>query len=376
MNFEQLLLILKSHLLLIIAALAITVATTIVVTGYIAKKYVASTSLILDYQNSNPFEPLGLPAQLSSSYMATQTDIISSRNVAVKVAVRMKLDTNTVLRDEYETKTEGRGSYKNWIAEYLISNLTVEPARESRVINISFESTDPKFSVLAADTFADAYIETTLELAMEPARRNAAWFEDQLKKLRSKLEAAEGNLTLYQQEKGIIAIDERLDTETRRLNELSSKLVTAQSDSFDVKSRQLGKNHPEYKRAIQRESSLRSLLGRQKNKVLKVKKQRDELSVLAREVENAQLSYNSTLQRYNKSSMESQFNQTNISILNKAVRPAKHSSPILILNIVIAVVLGLFLGIALAILIEMFNKKVRVEDDLLNVLGVPILAKI
>ncbi len=376
MKFEQIILVLKSHVFLILMILAITVGTTFVATKFISKQYVATTSIIVDFQNSNPFEPLGLPAQLSSSYMATQTDIIKSRNVALKVVEKLDLASSTSLRNWYLIETGGAGSYKDFLAEDMISNLTVEPARESRVIKISYKSGNPKFSVQAADAFANAYIDTTLELLMGPARRNAAWFDEQLKKLRSDLETSQSRLTSYQQEKGIIAIDERLDTETRRLNELSTQFVSAQAEAFDVKSRQLGQNHPEYKRAIKRESSLKASLNRQKRKLLEVKKQRDELGVLAREVDNAQLSYDTALQRYNKSNMESQFNQTNISILNKAVEPVKHVSPILTLNLAIAVILGLFLGIAIAFIIELLNQKIRVDDDLLQVLGVPVLAKI
>ena len=58
--------------------------------------------------------------------------------------------------------------------------------------------------------------------------------------------------------------------------------------------------------------------------------------------------------------MESQFNQTNISILSPAFPPSKPASPNVPLNMLSAVVLGLFLGLLLAVVAEMLNPRVGV----------------
>ena len=64
-----------------------------------------------------------------------------------------------------------------------------------------------------------------------------------------------------------------------------------------------------------------------------------------REVDSEQQNYDATLQSYYKTVMESQFNQTNISILSPAFPPSKPASPNVPLNMLSAVVLGLFLGL-------------------------------
>ena len=57
--------------------------------------------------------------------------------------------------------------------------------------------------------------------------------------------------------------------------------------------------------------------------------------------------------------MESQFNQTNIAILSPALPPADPSSPNLPLNVISAVVLGLFLGFVAAGIAELANPRVE-----------------
>ena len=119
----------------------------------------------------------------------------------------------------------------------LLKKLEVLPSRESSVIQVSFSDTDPKFAAMLSNAFAESYIATNLELRTEPARRNAAWFEQQIRGLRDKLENAQANLSRYQQEKGIVAVEQHLDVENSRLADLSKQLVTAQSHAYDLISR-------------------------------------------------------------------------------------------------------------------------------------------
>ena len=112
---------------------------------------------------------------------------------------------------------------------------------------------------------------------------------------------------------------------------------------------------------MQRERALAGALENQKRNILLLKSQRDELDTLAREVDSEQQNYDATLQSYYKTVMESQFNQTNISILSPAFPPSKPASPNVPLNMLSAVVLGLFLGLLLAVVAEMLNPRVGVN---------------
>ncbi len=376
MNTKLFFSIIRARIGLIIFTLLLTVLTAAAFTLLQPKLYRSSTSLVLTFKEDNPFERVGIPAQLSSSYIATQLDIIRSQRVALQVVDMLDLENDPVRRENFLMASGGEGSMRNWIAYDLMKNLRVEPQRDSRVVNISYESTDPKQAALTADAFAKAYIDTTLELSMEPARRNAAWFDEQLKDLRERLDVAQAKLTEFQQEKGIIALDERLDTETSRLNDLSKSYVEAQEATFDVQSRQLGRNHPEYRRAVERESSLRSSLEQQKNRILELKKQRDELEALARDVEVEQQTYEATLQSFYRTRLESQFNQTNIAILSPAVPPKSPFSPNVVLNMLSAVFLGVLLSIVLALISELSNRRILMEDDIPDLLDTRVLTTV
>lgn len=123
----------------------------------------------------------------------------------------------------------------------------------------------------------------------------------------------------------------------------------------------------------QRESELRSALDAQRTKVLKLKVQRDEATVLQREVETAQRTYEQVTQRFNQTSLESQLTQTNISVLSPAVDPNEHSSPKMMLNALVSVFVGTLLGVGFALLRELMDRRVRSLDDLTMDLDVPML---
>ena len=107
--------------------------------------------------------------------------------------------------------------------------------------------------------------------------------------------------------------------------------------------------------------------------MLELKQQRDELSVLQREVESAQRAFDMVTQRLTQSSLESQVSQTNVVLLNPAAEPIQPSSPKILLNLVLAVFLGSMLGVGAALLMEMADRRVRAAEDIAEFAGLAVL---
>jgi polysaccharide biosynthesis transport protein len=445
MTFSQLIAILIARKWITIWVFFLTVLVATVVSFLLPKTYTASASLVINSKGADPVTGFMLPATLMPGYMATQVDIIQSRNVALKVVDKLGITNNPIAKTQFEKATDGEGDIKDWFADQFLQNLTVKPSRESSVIEVGYQGADPKFAAALANAFAEAYINTNLQLKTDPAKQAAVWFDQQIKGLRANVEQAQAKLSAYQKEHGIAFTGERLDTEATRLSELSSQLVMAQAQTFDSTSRQsqlkkgsaadspeilangliqglksqlvqsearlgevsqrLGVNHPQYQAALSEVSNLRSLinteiaktsssvsqtarvsqqkegeikasLAAQKERVLKLKGQQDEMAVLLREVESAQRIYDSTLLRFGQTNMESQSGQTDVSILNPAVAPLKHSSPKITINIILSIFLGGLLGIGFAIAAEMLDRRVRSAEDLSQLLGLPVLGEL
>jgi succinoglycan biosynthesis transport protein ExoP len=234
MNLHQFLQILWARRRILVLTPSVAVLIALSVSLMLPKAYTATTTLVVDYKGVDPITGLAVPAQLMPGYMATQVNIIGSHNVALKVVDRLKLADLPESKERFEQEVKGTGDISDWLADKLLKKLEVQPSRDSSVIQIGFSDTDPQLAAALSNAFAESYIATNLELRTEPARQNAAWFEQQIKGLRENLEKTQASLSRYQQEKGIVALDQHLDVENSRLEELSKQLVTAQSHTYEL----------------------------------------------------------------------------------------------------------------------------------------------
>lgn len=238
MNFQQLWLILWARRRVVVYVLLCTVSLTLSVSLMLPSKYKATTALVVDVKSPDPMSGMVIPAMIMPGYMATQVDIVTSERVSQHVVMLLNLDKNPTIISQWQKTTKGKGKLEVWLGSLLQRNLEVKPSRESNVINITYTATDPVFAATVANAFAKAYIETNVDLKVEPARQYAKWFQEQGKASRDELEKAQAKLSSYQKEKGIVALDERLDNETAKLNELSTQLSIAQGQSAEALSKQ------------------------------------------------------------------------------------------------------------------------------------------
>ena len=428
-------------------AFTATVLVATLVSLLLPRTYRATTSLVVDTKEEQSLSSALLtPERERIAYIQTQVDIITSEKVARLVVRDLKLAENPTAREMFEKKEGGRGSIEDWLAAILLEWLKVETSQSS-IIQVSFNYGDPKVAADVANAFAKAYIETVLELRVEPTRQAAVWFDEQVKTLRANLEATQARLSAYQKREGIVATDERLDVELARLTDLSTQLVKVQDQAFDLQSReqqtggtpaqqvalerlpdvtsnphvqkltaellngearlqelaaQYGVNYPLYQRQLaenrarrqkldaemrnvlagignarhqseQRAAELKKAIAAQRARLLELRDNRGELAVLTRDAETAQKAYESAMQRFVVSQVESRASQTHVSVLNPATAPRKPYRPKVALNIALSMVVGTMLGIGIVILLEMSDRRVRSRVDLDVAPAVPVL---
>jgi len=445
MSFTTFLRILQARWFSLLATTLLSLIGAALLTMSLPKSYKATTELLIDGSGQDPISGQVMPAQRMSAYIATQSEVMSSRNVANKVIDRLALLDRPELQHIYREKTAGKVPKREWLQLYLKQHLSVANKRDSNVMSVEISLTDPTLAAELADAVANAYIDTNLELRTEPAKRIAIWYDQQLAELRQKLGSAQEALTAYQEKFGIVAVNERLDLESARLAELSSMLVAAQGQRLDNQSRrqqlknsdnsipadllgnpltkelrsnlakaqarldelstQVGARHPQYIQASREVAALKTQLSHnlellggsirssaalsedlekqltaelatQKERVLKLNRNRDELSLLKQELDSAQSAYNSALERSTQTQLESRLAMTDIAILNSATIPMHPSSPNPAMNLLIATILGILLGIAIALIREWADQRVRNSEELEERLGLPVLANI
>jgi chain length determinant protein EpsF len=125
----------------------------------------------------------------------------------------------------------------------------------------------------------------------------------------------------------------------------------------------------------QKIAELAAMAETQKRNVLALRSERDELSVLQRDVETAQRAYEAVSSRRTQLASESIADQASARVLSLAVEPLTHSRPQILKNILVAAIVGLLLAVGAAMGVELLDRRVRSEADLLTD-GIPLLGVI
>lgn len=120
-------------------------------------------------------------------------------------------------------------------------------------------------------------------------------------------------------------------------------------------------------------SELQAAVDAQRNRVLSLQGQRDQGDVLQKEVANAQRAYDLVMQRQSQTTLESQAQQSDVSILDNAYPPSRPASPNGPLLLTLGAVAGMLLGLFVAFVREYLSPLVRGADDLAYLTGVPVL---
>lgn len=382
MTLQQFLIILWARRRVALGLLALTVFATLLASLGMPKSYTATAKLVINYRATDPISGTTAPDLLMPTYLATQAEIIRSHSVALKVVDDLGLASDPATIQAFAETTAGNGGLRERLAYILSNRLNVKTSPEGATIDLSYQGEDPESAAALANAFADAYIQTSVRLNIEPARRTAEWFGEQVKALRDNLVKAQQNLADYQHAKGIVSLDERLDVESTRLAELSNQLVLAQAQTFDVSSKQkqiysgkrLDQLDNDVGSAMKREASIRAALERQKALVMEVNQQREELGMLQGDVATAQKVLDLTMQRFSQTSMAGQASQSEAVVLDRATPPLEPSRPKVLRNLAISIFLGTMLAVGGALLAEMHDRRIHEPEDLSLGLNVPVLA--
>src|SRR5512133_304759 len=222
MSLHQLFSILRARRATAGLILLVTLALALVWVLVRPASYKAVAPVLVDVR-MDPVGGTALQGMVAPSYMATQIDIVKSDRVAERVLQLLPPAQEPI--KGWQKEAAGKPAPQAWLAHRIQTRLDVKPARESNIINVAWTGSTPSEAARVANAFAQAYLDVSLEIKTNPAKRYAEWFDDQVKASRDRLEKSQDKLSAFQQQSGIVTADERGDYETARLNDLAAQLT-------------------------------------------------------------------------------------------------------------------------------------------------------
>jgi len=222
-------------------ALAVWGATLLVIvllaSVLMPTRYKASAELLIEEANSDPIAGVALPGASLPSRIMTEADVVRSQRVVLRALQSMDTPYQQKMRARWQSQGPGQGDFNAWLAEELQRTTEVRPTRDSRVLFVAHSAPDAQFAAVFVNALTKAYIETAVDLRVEPAQQYSAFFEERARQLRQQLHQAQQKAAEFYRVNGITTTDEKTDVEEARLAQLSTQVVALQAKADEANRR-------------------------------------------------------------------------------------------------------------------------------------------
>jgi capsular exopolysaccharide synthesis family protein len=161
-----------------------------------------------------------------------------------------------------------------------------------------------------------------------------------------------------------------------RVKEIQSQIDEIEASLRDERQRATDRIVNDYSAAVRRENLVQQALGEQQKQIGLIAEKSVQYNILKREVDTNKQLYEGMLQRLKEAGVSASLKASNIRIVDSAEPPAKPVKPKTLLNLAVAVFLGLGLGICAALFQERMDDTLKGDDDVERLFGLSSLALI
>jgi exopolysaccharide transport family protein len=243
----------------------ILTAVSVAIIYRLTPLYTASTQVLvgIDQVKIGKLEDLVSGLKEGNETIATEIGVIRSRNLAEKIINQLNLDKNpefnaalrpqsawqkfladqtfiphawvTALLNKHPAASSDRRDMSK-IIDVFLDKLKVTNDGHSRIINIAFESPNPKTAAQVVNALADAYIVARLDAKFEATRRANMWLADRLNSLRQEVLASEDAVERFRAQNGLMRSTTSTLT-TQEVAQVAAEVIAARTKRLDAQSR-------------------------------------------------------------------------------------------------------------------------------------------
>jgi len=238
-----------------ILALAMFVAAiTAVAVSLMAPVYRSSATLLIETDPARVApvgDAFGGAGAYYREYFQTQSEVLKSREVAKRVATKLKLADNP----EFDPRSSKPSFVETWVGEHApavkaliwrslpvqdetsiedavlktyAARLSIDPVRQTQLIKVSFDAHDPALAAAVANATAQAFIQADLDARSAINQNTGQQINERLAELKANLSASEKALQAYRDREGMLDNKSTvLGGTARQLDALTQKLVDA-----------------------------------------------------------------------------------------------------------------------------------------------------
>lgn len=253
--------VIMDHKLAVCAAFLIPFGIGLAVAALQPSEYKATTTLELLEMNQNflnlkeidPTTPISSGTEKGDSNSQTQLELLKRDVLVERVVRKLHLDQNpeftahkgvlhgvlSILHLHRTKRAQDPAERVRAAVAAAQSKLKVALLRQSNLMEISFQDSDPKICANFVNTLAQEGMEENMRARTELGRNVGTWLSQHLSDLRGKLDSAEHELQTYSANAGLPPTSDKAAGEDSRLTRLEDSLGKAQTDRIHRESRYL-----------------------------------------------------------------------------------------------------------------------------------------
>ena len=225
--------------------------------------YRATTTVLIEDERGASVA--GFNAQTTNDYVDpepyfnTQLRILQGRELAGRVVDRLHLETQpefngqgarqtglatvlqTMRRQALETvrkitggpqpePTQAAKPSRDALVNAFLGSVSLDPIRGSRLVNVSFKSSDPQFAARAADALVEEYVQQNFELRTDTTRKSLQFLAEELAKQQEKVSESEKAMADYRQNNNALSLEDRQNTVVASLNQINDQYTKAKTE--------------------------------------------------------------------------------------------------------------------------------------------------
>ncbi len=232
-------------------------------------RYTATTQLLVGINAAKvvDIEQVLSGSMSGDSAVIGEIEVIKSRDLARKVIEALALDQY----EEFNPDLKEPGFLStlnpvNWLPEGLLESLslknvetgneediketkdtqlinrflkklTVTQVKRSQVINIAYESENPKLAAKIANTIADKYIVGQLQAKFDATKKATDWLNDQLDELKEKVKNSEHAVQDFRRLHNLTEVSKETSLSQQQLSEINSQLFIARAQRAEAEAK-------------------------------------------------------------------------------------------------------------------------------------------
>jgi succinoglycan biosynthesis transport protein ExoP len=385
---------------LLIIAVASTIAANLITRMqapvYRSRSLVEIESLNENFLNMRNLTPTSenQNSQSPEYNIRTQIEVLQSRPVVERALQKSNLEkrilaagkkhssavTSLFGKREVEprSKEEAARLEHQTAMNIALNSLKVRPEPNSRILSISFDSTDATIAADFANSLTTAFTEVNLENRWRTTQNTSEWLSRQLQDVKVKLTQSQDELQKYAHAENLTFMSETSPTgdttANERLKEMEAELSRAQSERVAKQSayeqvnnaaidslpeietalekdraRILARTRNEYDIALRREQLVNRNYAAVTNLVATQSEKVSHYMLLKHEFDATRQLYESLVQRVKEADLASAMKASDVHVIEFALPPQIPYRPVQMVNMAFGLLSGTFLGIVYVI---------------------------